>query len=69
MTTSPTIRTNPDGTIDEVIAHACDLHIEDMGEGVWSVQITQTQGDRHWLFALAGAGILVESSEDESRAQ
>jgi hypothetical protein len=67
MTTPPTIRTNPDGTIDEVITAACDLHIEDMGEGVWSVQITQ--GDRYWMFALAGAGILVESSEDESRAQ
>lgn len=65
--TNPTLRTNPDGTIDEVIAHACEIQIEDMGEGVWSVQIIQ--GDRYWMFALAGAGILVESSEDESRAQ
>ena len=46
--TDPDIRIShdPDGTLDEVVAHGVDLHLEAMSEGQWWMTIRK--GRRHW---------------------
>jgi hypothetical protein len=38
------IRKNPDGSIDEIVAKGCDLHIEQMDRYTWYIGFTEADG-------------------------
>ena len=47
--TDLTITRNDDGTIDEIVAHGVDLHLEQMDKGLWALNVytneAPSQGD------------------------
>lgn len=43
------IRKNDDGKIDEIVAEDCFLHIEQMTDDGWFIDITGKDGS-HWQF-------------------
>lgn len=45
------IRANDDGSIDEIVASNCDLHIEQMTDASWFMGIRAPDGT-HWRFWL-----------------
>ncbi len=51
MTTKPSVevRKNPDGSIDEIVAKNCDLHIEQMSTDGWYVGLDLPDGS-YWQF-------------------
>jgi hypothetical protein len=55
-TTAIEIRSNPDESIDEIIAHGCTLHIERMSDSEWWMEIGAADGSyRHfWIGAKNG---------------
>ena len=50
MTDNPIVRYSPDGSVDEVIAHDCAMHLEVMGDGQWWIGLTV--GGREWHINL-----------------
>ncbi len=50
--TTPEIRLNEDGTLDEIVAQGCDFHLEQMGACAWwlSVEVAGRRVDV-WLHA------------------
>lgn len=49
MSDAVEIRRNPDQSIDEVIAHGCNLHIEQMSNDGWYMGIRASDGS-YWQF-------------------
>ncbi len=49
MTDAVEIRPNPDGSIDEIVAHNCNLHIEQMSADGWYLGIRASDGS-YWQF-------------------
>lgn len=47
------VRRNPDGTIDEIIATGCTIHIEQMSGDSWFMSLDPPDGSqwRFWLGA------------------
>lgn len=43
------IRPNDDGSIDEIVAHGCNLHIEQMSDSNWYMGIEASDGS-YWQF-------------------
>lgn len=43
------IRNNDDGSLDEIVAHACDLHLEQMADGHWWMGIQTHDGKSYHL--------------------
>lgn len=43
------IRRNPDGSIDEIVAHGADLHIEQMSDDGWYMGLQMPDGT-DWQF-------------------
>lgn len=43
------IRPNSDGSIDEIVARGCDLHIEQMSNDGWYIGIVASDGSA-WQF-------------------
>ena len=41
------IRRNPDGTIDEIVAHGVDLHLEQMAKNAWSFNVYTNEAPSH----------------------
>jgi hypothetical protein len=39
------IRSNDDGTLDEVVARGCDFHLEQMDDTCWWMGITMPDGE------------------------
>ena len=35
------IRRNPDGTVDEIVAHGATVHLEQMDSGLWFLYVEQ----------------------------
>ncbi len=50
------IRKNDDGSIDEIIAEGCDLHIEQMTGHGWYIGITGKDGS-YWQFWLGAKNL------------
>lgn len=49
MSNAVEIRRNPDQSIDEVIAHGCNLHIEQMSNDGWYMGLQASDGS-YWQF-------------------
>ena len=43
------IRRNPDGSIDEIVAHACNVHVEQMDAAGWYMGVMASDGS-YWQF-------------------
>ena len=43
------IRRNPDGSIDEIVAHGANLHIEQMSDDGWFMGLNMPDGS-YWQF-------------------
>lgn len=57
------IRRNPDNSIDEIVAHGCDVHIEQMRKTSWFMQIGRE------VFSISiGQGSSLNISRVETRA-
>jgi len=49
------IRKNDDGSIDEVIANGCAIHLEQMDKNAWYLGIDASDGS-HWQFWMGANG-------------
>jgi hypothetical protein len=49
MKSAVEIRPNDDGSIDEIVATGCNLHIEQMSDDAWYMGITARDGS-YWQF-------------------
>ncbi len=63
---APEIRTNPDGSLDEVVAENCSFHLEQMDVDHWWMAVEA--GGKRVAVWLHGRGKIKASWEQEARA-
>lgn len=51
----------PSGAIDGIVAHGCDVHLERMGDDMWSLVVRE--GGQEWRFWLAREGRTVVTTQ------
>ncbi len=50
ITMTDRVQHNADGSLDEVVVSACDVHLEHMNDGAWWIGITRDGKTMHlWL--------------------
>lgn len=62
------VRRNADGSLDEIVAHGCDVHLEQMTDGQWWLGI-ERGGYRQVVTLLSMRRIKAVSEMDSAPAQ